>query len=91
MGHGAADPTRYFTEIDGLDDTFTYDVLNIDGDTELELLLRAGKDGPATVHVLKLDDGNLTATTDYMVDAARGHDAADLCDELLHTPSIGGD
>ena len=67
-----ADPTRYFTDIDGLDGTFTYDVLDIDGDTELELLLRAGKEGPAPVRVLKLDDGNLTATTDYLVDDAAG-------------------
>lgn len=65
-----ADPAQYFADQDGLDGTFTYDLVDIDGDTELELLLRAGKEGPAPVRVLQLFDGTLTATTDYLVDAA---------------------
>ena len=65
-----ADPAQYFADIDGLDGTFTYDLVDIDGDTELELLLRAGKQGPAPVRVLQLVDGTLTATTDYLVDSA---------------------
>ena len=67
-----ADPAQYFADIDGLDGTFTYDLVDVDGDTELELLLRAGKQGPAPVRVLQLVDGTLTATTDYLVDDAAG-------------------
>ena len=65
-----ADPAQYFADIDGLDGTFTYDLVDVDGDTELELLLRAGTQGPAPVRVLQLVDGTLTATTDYLVDDA---------------------
>ena len=65
-----ADPAQYFADIDGLDGTFTYDLVDVDGDTELELLLRAGTQGPAPVRVLQLVDGTLTATTDYLVDSA---------------------
>lgn len=65
-----AEPAQYFADIDGLDGTFTYDLVDVDGDTELELLLRAGKEGPAPVRVLQLIDGTLTATTDYLVDSA---------------------
>ena len=65
-----ADPAQYFADQDGLDGTFTYDLIDVDGDAELELLLRAGKEGPAPVRVLQLFDGTLTATTDYLVDAA---------------------
>ncbi|WJY58063.1 hypothetical protein CAFEL_01370 [Corynebacterium afermentans subsp. lipophilum] len=65
-----ADPAQYFADIEGLDGTFTYDLVDVDGDTELELLLRAGKQGPAPVRVLQLVDGTLTATTDYLVDDA---------------------
>lgn len=65
-----ADPAQYFADQDGLDGTFTYDLIDVDGDAELELLLRAGKEGPAPVRVLQLVDGTLTATTDYLVDAA---------------------
>ena len=65
-----ADPAQYFADIDGLDGTFAYDLVDVDGDTELELLLRAGTQGPAPVRVLQLVDGTLTATTDYLVDSA---------------------
>lgn len=65
-----ADPAQYFVDQDGLDGTFTYDLIDVDGDAELELLLRAGKEGPAPVRVLQLVDGTLTATTDYLVDSA---------------------
>lgn len=67
-----ADPAQYFADIGALDGTFTYDLVDVDGDTELELLLRAGKQGPAPVRVLQLVDGTLTATTDYLVDDAAG-------------------
>ena len=62
-----ADSAQYFADQDGLDGTFTYDLIDVDGDAELELLLRAGKEGPAPVRVLQLFDGTLTATTDYLV------------------------
>ncbi|OAA16810.1 hypothetical protein CAFEA_01455 [Corynebacterium afermentans subsp. afermentans] len=65
-----ADPAQYFADIDGLDGTFAYDLVDVDGDTKLELLLRAGTQGPAPVRVLQLVDGTLTATTDYLVDSA---------------------
>lgn len=65
-----ADPAQYFADQDDLDGTFTYDLIDVDGDAELELLLRAGKKGPAPVRVLQLFDGTLTATTDYLVDSA---------------------
>ena len=65
-----ADPAQYFADQDNLDGTFTYDLIDVDGDTELELLLRAGKEGPAPARVLQLIDGTLTATTDYLVDSA---------------------
>ena len=65
-----ADPAQYFADIDALDGTFTYDLVDVDGDTELELLLRAGTQGPAPVRVLQPIDGTLTATTDYLVDSA---------------------
>ena len=65
-----ADPAQYFADQDGLDGTFAYDLIDVDGDTELELLLRAGAQGPAPVRVLQLFDGTLTATTDYLVDSA---------------------
>ena len=65
-----ADPAQYFADQDGLDGTFTYDLIDVDGDAELELLLRAGKEGPAPARVLQLFDGTLTATIDYLVDAA---------------------
>lgn len=64
-----ADPAPYFADINGLDGTFTYDLIDVDGDAELELLLRAGKEGPSPVRVLQLFDGTLTATTDYLVDS----------------------
>lgn len=67
-----ADPAQYFADQDDLDGTFTYDLIDVDGDAELELLLRAGKKGPAPVRVLQLFDGTLTATTDYLVDDAAG-------------------
>jgi len=65
-----ADSAQYFADIDGLDGTFAYDLVDVDGDTELELLLRAGTQGPAPVRVLQLVDGTLTATNDYLVDSA---------------------
>lgn len=65
-----ADPAQHFADIGGLDGTFTYDLIDVDGDAELELLLRAGKQGPAPVRVLQPIDGTLTSTTDYLVDSA---------------------
>lgn len=64
-----ADPARFFADFDGLDGTFTYDVLDINGDLEPELLLRAGADGPSPVRVLQAQDGTLSWTKDYLIDS----------------------
>ncbi|AOX06315.1 hypothetical protein BJP05_09255 [Corynebacterium sp. NML98-0116] len=64
-----ADPARFFADFDGLDGTFTYDVLDINGDLEPELLLRAGADGPSPIRVLRAQDGTLSWTKDYLIDS----------------------
>ena len=64
-----ADPARFFADLDGLDGTFAYDVLDINGDLEPELLLRAGADGPSPIRVLRAQDGTLSWTKDYLIDS----------------------
>ncbi|MDK8364517.1 hypothetical protein [Corynebacterium sp. UMB10119B.1] len=64
-----ADPARFFADLDGLDGTFAYDVFDINGDLEPELLLRAGADGPSPIRVLRAQDGTLSWTKDYLIDS----------------------
>ncbi|QXB17582.1 hypothetical protein SAMN04488531_1356 [Corynebacterium coyleae] len=78
-----ADPARFFADLADLDGTFTYDVLDINGDLEPELLLRAGvsaapdagpdagaaNGNPSPVRVLRAQNGEVTWTKDYLVDS----------------------
>ena len=74
-----ADPARFFADLEDLDGTFTYDVLDINGDLEPELLLRAGvsaapdagaaNGNPSPVRVLRAQNGEVTWTKDYLVDS----------------------
>ena len=78
-----ADPARFFADLADLDGTFTYDVLDTNGDLEPELLLRAGvsaapdaapdagaaNGNPSPVRVLRAQNGEVTWTKDYLVDS----------------------
>lgn len=52
-----------------MDGTFTYAVLDINGDLEPELLLRAGANDPSPVRVLRAQGGTLKWTKDYPIDS----------------------